>query len=502
MVYRVILRPLLPLLLPLAAACGPQSVRREQSSSGEVARSGAESRAVPVTTASEAARRHFDIGLELFDNLRFPESRAHFEQAVAEDSSFALAYTYLARTEPTANGYLDRMNRAVSLADRASEGERLMILALHAGANANPAKQREYYDQLVTAYPDDPRARVMRGFMLSGRQEFEKAVSDFERATTLDSTFAPAYNALGYGYRSLGRNDDAERAFKRYIELIPDEPNPYDSYGELLLKTGRYAESIEMYRKALAADSQFISAYQGIAANLMYQDQHEAARAEAQRMMRAAPDDGGRRNALLLMAIIYVDEGQPDSALVQLRRGEDIARQSGDMPTVAQDAVLMGDVLLEAGKPDEALAQYERALGMIEQSPMSAELKADVRLQHRAHLARVALKRGDMATAKREAEAFAQDADRSGNSAHVREAHELLGLTALEASDYDGALTELQQADQQDAYVLYAMARAYDGKGDRAKAQEIYSRVAAYNELPTVRYATVRRAARAKRSQG
>jgi len=501
MAYRVIVRPLLPLALLLAAACDSQSSRRQDTASGEVAGPGA-ARVVPVTTASAEARRHFEAGLKQFDNLRSPDARRHFEQAVAEDSSFALAYAYLAMTEATAKGFFDRVSRAAALADRASDGERLMILALQAGANANPAKQRQYNDQLVAAYPDDARAHLMRGFTLTGQQEFDKGVSEFERATQLDSTFSPAYNALGYGYRSLGRYDDAERAFKRYIALLPNEPNPYDSYAELLLKRGRHAESIEMYRKALAVDSQFISAYQGIAANLMYQEQHDAARAEAQRMLRAAPDDGGRRNALLLTAITYLDEGKPDDALAQLRRREDVAKQGGDMPAVAQDAALMGDVQLEVGRPDQALAQYDRSLKAVERLPLSDEIKADARLQHRAHLARVALKRGDLATAKREADAFTQGAEQSGNPAHVREAHELLGLVAIESRDYDGGLTHLQKADQQDPYVLYAIARAHDGTGDQAKAREIYSKVAALNELPTVRYATVRRAARAKQSHG
>jgi len=45
---------------------------------------------------------------------------------------------------------------------------------------------------------------------------------------------------LGYSYRNLGNFDDAETAFKKYIELIPNDPNPYDSYAEMLLKQGGF----------------------------------------------------------------------------------------------------------------------------------------------------------------------------------------------------------------------------------------------------------------------
>jgi len=31
---------------------------------------------------------------------------------------------------------------------------------------------------------------------------------------------------------------DAEKAFKKYIELVPDSPNSYDSYAEFLMTLG------------------------------------------------------------------------------------------------------------------------------------------------------------------------------------------------------------------------------------------------------------------------
>jgi tetratricopeptide (TPR) repeat protein len=69
-------------------------------------------------------------------------------------------------------------------------------------------------------------------------------------------SYSTAFNILGYAYRQDGNYNDAEAAFKKYIELIPNDPNPYDSYAELLLKMGRFDEAITQYKKALAIDSQ------------------------------------------------------------------------------------------------------------------------------------------------------------------------------------------------------------------------------------------------------
>jgi len=139
-----------------------------------------------------------------------------------------------------------------------------------------------------------------------------------------------------------------------------------------------------------------------------------------------------------------------------------------------QDATLISDVQLEAGRPDQALAQYQQALHMMDVSNLSDELKANARIEHRARLARVALKRGDLATAKREAEAYADSATQGVHPTRARGTR-ARGLVALASRDFAGALTHFGQADQQDAYVLYAMARAYEGRGDRAKAQEMYA---------------------------
>ena len=65
------------------------------------------------------------------------------------------------------------------------------------------------------------------------------------KATAINPSFSTPYNQLGYAYRFLEKFPEAEDAFKKYTQLIPDDPNPYDSYAELLMKMGRFDESIK-----------------------------------------------------------------------------------------------------------------------------------------------------------------------------------------------------------------------------------------------------------------
>jgi tetratricopeptide (TPR) repeat protein len=78
------------------------------------------------------------------------------------------------------------------------------------------------------------------------------------------------------------------------------------------------------------------------------------------------------------------------------------------------------------------------------------------------------------------------------NPAQVKQAHELAGVIALAGKNYDPAIAELEQANQQNPRNLYRLYEAYQGKGDRARAQEYRSQAATFNPLPQLNYAFIR----------
>ena len=447
---------------------------------------------IPVTTEVTEARQEYIKGRALGENLRAHDSREVLQRAVAKDPTFALGHYSLALNSPTAKEFFSHLNQAVSLSDKASEGERLMILGLQAGANADTDKQRRYYEQLVEAYPQDERAHFLLGNTYFGQQDYPKALREYQKSVEIAPDFAPAYNLLGYAYRQVERYDDAEKAFKKYIDLIPNDPNPYDSYAELLMRMGRFDESVAMYRKALATDANFSPSYVGIASNLTYQRKHDAARAEAGKLTRVARNDADRRNALFATAIAYADEGKFDEALEELKKQYALAEKINDAAAMSGDAVAMGDVLLEAGKPEEARKQYEKALRLQLDSDLPQEVKEDAKLVHHYNLGRVAVHSQDLAGARKHAETFMQGATAKNNAAEIRQAHELAGTIALKEKQFDRAIAHLGKANQQDPYVLYRMGKAYKGKGDQARADELFRRASNHTTLPTLNHAFVR----------
>ena len=131
----------------------------------------------------------------------------------------------------------------------------------------------------MTRYPNDERAQTLLANTYFGRQEYQRRHRAFRKGNRDQRQVLAAIQPdWGTPTGSSGQYGQAETAFKKYIELIPDDPNPYDSYAELLMKMGRFDESIAMYKKALAIDANFVASYIGIGNNQLFKGQPAAAR--------------------------------------------------------------------------------------------------------------------------------------------------------------------------------------------------------------------------------
>jgi tetratricopeptide (TPR) repeat protein len=447
---------------------------------------------VPITTTSNDARSEFLQGRSLSEKLLAQDSLQHFDKAIALDPDFATAELARANSSPTAKEFFEHLNKAVSLADKASDGEKLFIFAAQAGANGDTAKQKDALDKLVAEYPNDERAHFNLGNFYFGQQEMDLAVEQYKRATELAPSYSTAYNLLGYAYRQQRDYQDSELAFKRYIELIPSDPNPYDSYAELLLKMGKFDDSIAQYRKALSIDPHFMASHFGISADLMYMGKPKEADDELQQMANQARNDGELRTALFGMAVVAADRGNFEKAAEQLDKEFAVAEKKNDVAAMAADLQAKGNVLVEMASFDQAKRQFDRSFVLIEGSSLSQEIKDNAKLAHHFNLAGVDLAKKDVAAAKREAEEVRQGAAISKNPAQLKQVHELDGRIALAEKDYDKAIAELQQANQQDPRIIYFLSVAYQGKGDSTKAKELCIKAAEFNSLPQLNYAFIR----------
>jgi tetratricopeptide (TPR) repeat protein len=145
-----------------------------------------------ATTKSLVAYRFYEEGLRAYHQGDLPAARRLMRTAVAEDTSFAIAAWYEALLSSSAGVTLDGRHitearqRALFLAQRAPERERLLITASILGQNNDP-RLRQAAESLNTRFPDDPRALMILAGARGGAADWAGAVAALERAITLDS---------------------------------------------------------------------------------------------------------------------------------------------------------------------------------------------------------------------------------------------------------------------------------------------------------------------------
>lgn len=84
----------------------------------------------------------------------------------------------------------------------------------------------------------------------SGAQYWENAVHEYEEAIRIRPDAAFLHNSIGVIYKQIERGSDAEREFKRAIDLDPDYSQPYHNLIELYTKSGEL-ENAKLYKKRL-----------------------------------------------------------------------------------------------------------------------------------------------------------------------------------------------------------------------------------------------------------
>ena len=108
------------------------------------------------------------------------------------------------------------------------------------------------------------------------------------------------------------------------------------------------------------------------------------------------------------------------------------------------------------------------------------------------------MEQGKLGEAQTLAEQYQAEISSTANPGRLRYAHLIRGRVALSQGDYNLAVTELEQADQQQAWTLFHLAKAYEDKGDLPKAGELYKQAAQSYELNSMYYAFIRRQAAGK----
>lgn len=248
----------------------------------------------PLTTSSREAREYFEQGLALVYGFNHDEARRSFREAARHDPEFAMAYWGIAHTLGTnynQPGAKERnqagasaMAVARSLAPRASEFEQALIGATaerfpatapdsvesqaavdaaYAAAMKRIAERFPDHDDAVTFYAES--MMNLRPWDLwakdgSPHPGTETIVSMLEKVLARNRDHIGAIHLYIHATES---SPDPARALKhadRLPGLAPNAGHLVHMPSHAYVRTGRWADALEVNRRAIAADDAFLAA--------------------------------------------------------------------------------------------------------------------------------------------------------------------------------------------------------------------------------------------------
>jgi len=445
---------------------------------------------IPITTPSEDARSLFLQGRDKFENIEFVAAAGFFDKAIEKDPNFALAHFYRAQSGGGTAVFQKHLNKAVELAAKSSSGERLMILGVKANADGDRATFKKNLDELVKTFPNDARVRNMMAIYYAGEGDTKTSIEWYRKATEADLKFASAYNSLGYAYKTMGNYAEAEAAFKKYMELAPNSPNPPDSYAELLLKMGRFDESIRYYRMAYEKDPSFTGPLGGVGFNYMHKGEFAKARESFEEQHQKSTQVNAKLAALANIVYSYLHEWDIPGALKAADRHRAFAEKENP-PTAIFANVVAGWINVESGNPEGAKGHLDAARKLNETVALSASAKAANQVNLNILECYILMRANDLAGAKMQAEKCRMMVEKRNIPFEKRLLNFTLGDLECELGNHAKALEHLDQGPIDNPGVMFSKARTYERMGDKAKAMEWYKTAANWN-WTGLQYALVR----------
>ena len=430
---------------------------------------------VPITSKSPEAIAAFEKGRALVDHLRPMEARDLFQKAVELDPDFAMAHAYRAGTLEGAAA-TESLETARRLAPKVSEPERLWIEAMVLGRSGERAQALAAYRRVTEVAPDEWRAWLMVGGLSTESNNHADAVAAFTKARDANPEAAMAWNGLAYANARQRRWDEAVAAARKQTELLPTEPNPQDTLGELLLMAGKLEEAEPAFHKAITIDPKFAIAWEGIALVRAYRGDFAGAKDAAAKEKEAALSPAQRSNADLTMAWISFAEGKTAEAMKTLEAVEKEPAYA-DLPSGYVAAMSRAQMTYLLGKYPEAQKAWDAAQKLL----ATARWPGAAREQRLSPSKATLFLAAKTAKAPDAAKAYAQlEAEAKKDAADTRLQEELVlarGLVAWAKNDLKAAVSELANCPASDTscrYELYlAKKKGGDAAGAEATAQEI-----------------------------
>jgi tetratricopeptide (TPR) repeat protein len=191
---------------------------------------------------------------------------------------------------------------------------------------------------------------------------YEAALAAWKKAVQLDPEDAKAQLNLGAALAKTGQTEEAIAAYKKAAEIDPANPDSYSQLGFTLARQGKPEEAIPVLVKALQLDPGNEASQRSFCGALSQSESRTKQAIEfCQLVLAGRPNDA---EVHVNLAVALLRSGNGKEALAHLEKAAEIA---------PGDAAIQGDLgaaLVQQGRLAEAAPHFEKALAI---DPNSAE---------------------------------------------------------------------------------------------------------------------------------
>jgi tetratricopeptide (TPR) repeat protein len=282
---------------------------------------------------------------------------------------------------------------------------------------------------------------------------------------------------------------------ERYVALLPKEPNPQDSYGELLRMAGDYEGSLRHYRAALQIDPDFVTSQLGLGDTYALMGNEEQARAEYDKAIRYAHNEADRLTYSMQKAMTWVRDGKFSEADKEFQQIAETGHAKDQDLQEAQALRQMAEYQSDDKVALKHLQSAEEALGhrkSISASDRDEELSRILRNR----VVRAA-RAGDQTLADKSLQQLEALATGSRNRLIQSSYNGAAGTLLMAQKKFVEAIAHLEE-DRDNPYTMELLVQAYYETSQTDKLHEIEAKLRATN-VATMEQALVVPAVRSKR---
>ena len=274
-----------------------------------------------------------------------------FEQAIARDPDYALAYSGLADSYAV-----------------------LGVFGIRAPRDVFPSARRAA-DKALSIDPDLAAAHSALGHIkLMYEHDVDAAAREYARAMQLDASVALTYHRRGFMYAMQGDIDRAVAEAEHAQQIEPLWLAPRTAEANHLYYARRYDDSVRLVEQVLALDERADAARGVLIRNLIAKGDYDRAIAEYDRRPMQVPGSNAFRAQALALS------GRREEALAELDR---LLELSKERYVAAYDIALIHAALADTEKAflwlERAMEDRSTQLAFLAQEPMLDALHADPR---------------------------------------------------------------------------------------------------------------------------